>query len=66
METIEQKVKNVIADDKVFDGQEVYEKYKQASEHYESLVKKGVTSRRGYCLKTIGDTSVFKYDKNMM
>jgi hypothetical protein len=63
METIEQKAKNVIANDKSFDGQEIYKKYKQASEHYESLIKKGVTSRRGYCLKTIGDASAFKCDK---
>jgi hypothetical protein len=66
METIEQKVKSVIANDESFDGQEVYKKFKQANEHHDALVRMGVTSRRGYCLKTISDVPTFKYDKNLM
>jgi hypothetical protein len=66
METIEQKVKNVVANDKSYNGQEMYEKFKQANEHYEALLERGVTTRRGYCLRTVCDVLTFKYDKNLM
>jgi hypothetical protein len=65
METIEQRAKNVIANGKPFDGQEAYEKFRQANEHHEELIKRGVTSRRGYCLRTVCDAPAFRYDKNL-
>ncbi|MDR0683107.1 MAG: hypothetical protein LBG15_14850 [Dysgonamonadaceae bacterium] len=66
METIEQKVKNAVAEGEVSYDQETCEKFEQASAHYETLLKQGVVSKRGYCLKTISDVAVFKYDKNVM
>jgi hypothetical protein len=66
METIEQKVKKVTADDSVFESRDSYKNFKQLNEYYETLVKEGVVSKRGYCLKTIDDVSTFKYDKNLM
>jgi hypothetical protein len=66
METIEQKVKNVVVESKALYGRETCEKFEQASAYYEALLKQGVVSKRGYCLKTISDVAVFKYDKNVM
>lgn len=49
-----------------FEKQESYKRFKQINEYYEALIKEGVVSRRGYCLKTISDSPTFKYDKNVM
>ena len=66
MEPIEKKVESVISEDRSFEKQESYKRFKQINEYYETLIKEGVVSRRGYCLKTISDSPTFKYDKNVM
>jgi hypothetical protein len=66
MNTMEKKVKNLIAKGNSFESQESYKNFNQINAYYETLIKEGVVSKRGYCLKTISDVPIFKYDKNVI
>jgi hypothetical protein len=65
MKTIEHQIKKAVAKDaSCFKRKESCKRFEEASAYHESLVKAGVTSRRGYCLKAIGDAPTVKYAIN--